>query len=235
LIDDLVSVRIPCVNVLAVPISSERVRRSMLWVPRGAWPLVLTKSSSPLASRPGVISTRRGGWAPVVRLAEEHDRLHRLPRVGHTLCFGETRKVNWQSLISGGSAQYSVPHQLIDRPAWGRADGEQLIVVHVDGPRGPREGARRRLTTPGRPAICDEHYPPRPAGALERVPRARDADERTFLQIGPGAERWLIRAAAAGAQRVRRKMCGAVDLSKLHGTVEGGPGARGVRRSRAVR
>jgi len=156
----------------------------------------------------------------VVRLAEEHDRLHRLPRVGHTLCFGETRKVNWQSLISGGSAQYSVPHQLIDRPAWGRADGEQLIVVHADGPRGPREGARRRLTTPGRPAICDEHYPPRPAGALERVPRARDADERTFLQIGPGGERWLIRAAAAGAQRVRRKMCGAVDLSKLHGTVE---------------
>lgn len=41
---------------------------------------------------------------PVIRLAEEHERLHRLPRVPHTLCFGETRKVNWQSLISVGGA-----------------------------------------------------------------------------------------------------------------------------------
>ena len=35
-----------------------------------------------------------------------------------------------------------------------------------------------------------------------------------------GAERWLIKAAAAGAQRVRRKMAEAVDLAKLHGTEE---------------
>ena len=43
----------------------------------------------------------------VIRLAEEHERLHRLPRLPHTLCFGETRKVNWQSLISVAGAQYS--------------------------------------------------------------------------------------------------------------------------------
>ena len=36
----------------------------------------------------------------IMRLAEEHERLHRLPGLPHTLCFGETRKVNWQSLIS---------------------------------------------------------------------------------------------------------------------------------------
>jgi hypothetical protein len=155
---------------------------------------------------------------PVLRLAEEHERLHRLPRLPHTVCFGETRKVNWQSLISVGSAQYSVPHALIDQRVWVRIDGEQLVVVHVDGPAGAREVARHQLTTPGRPAICDEHYPPKPAGALERTPRARNADERAFLAIGPGAERWLIRAAAAGAQRVRRKMCEAVDLAKLHGS-----------------
>ena len=39
-------------------------------------------------------------------------------------------------------------------------------------------------------------------------------------RLGPGAERWLITAAAAGAQRVRRKMAEAVDLAKLHGTAE---------------
>ena len=153
-------------------------------------------------------------------LAEEHEHLHRLPRLPHTLCFGQTRKVNWQSLISVGGAQYSVPHELIDERVWARIDDQQLVVVHVDGLQGPKEVARHQLTTPGRPAISDEHYPPRPAGALERRPRARSAEEREFLALGEGAERWLIAAAAAGAQRLRRKMAEAVDLAKLHGTAE---------------
>ncbi len=157
---------------------------------------------------------------PVIRLAEEHERLHRLPKLPHTVCFGETRKVNWQSLISVGGAQYSVPHALIDERVWARTDGDQLIVVHVDGHQGPKEVARHRLTTPGRPAISEEHYPPRPPGALERKPRARSAEEQAFLQIGDSAEAWLIQAAAAGAQRLRRKMAEAVDLAKLHGDAD---------------
>jgi hypothetical protein len=35
--------------------------------------------------------------------------------------------------------------------------------------------------------------------------------------IGPGAEAWLIAAAAAGASRVRRKLAEAVDLAQRHG------------------
>ena len=42
--------------------------------------------------------------------------------------------------------------------------------------------------------------------------------EREFLAIGEGAERWLKRAAAEGTSRIRRKMAEAVDLAKLHGT-----------------
>jgi hypothetical protein len=155
---------------------------------------------------------------PIIRLAEEHEWLHRLPKLPHTVCFGETRKVSWQSLISVGGALYSVPHELIDERVWARTDRDQLIVVHIDGHQGPREVARHRLTTPGRPSVRDEHYPPRPAGALERKPRARSAEEQAFLALGDGAEAWLIKAGAAGAQRVRRKMAEAVDLSKLHGT-----------------
>jgi hypothetical protein len=161
--------------------------------------------------------TRR---APIEMLAEEHEHLHRLPRMPHTMCFGQTRKVNWQSLISVGGAQYSVPHTLIDERVWARVENQELVVVHIDGQAGPKEVARHRLTTPGRPAISDEHYPPRPAGALQRRPRARSAEEREFLALGDGAERWLITAAAAGAQRLRRKMAEAVDLAKLHGTEE---------------
>lgn len=153
----------------------------------------------------------------MIRLAEEHERLHRLPRVPHTVCFGETRKVSWQSTISVGGARYSVPHSLIDERVWARADGTELVVIHADGSDGPREVARHQLTTPGRPSINDQHYPPRPPGALERRPRAQGAEERAFLALGPGAEAWLTKAAAAGAHRVRRKMLEAVDLSKLHG------------------
>jgi hypothetical protein len=156
---------------------------------------------------------------PMVLLAQEHEHLHRLARLAHTLCFGQTRKVDPQSTVSLGDAVYSVPHELIGELVWVRADGEQLTVVHVDALQGPREVARHQLTTPGRPSICDEHYPPRPAGALARRPRARSAEEREFLAIGEGAERWLKRAAAEGTQRIRRKMAEAVDLAKLHGSL----------------
>jgi hypothetical protein len=161
--------------------------------------------------------TRR---APVVMLAEERCRMHPLPAMAHTVCFGQTRKVDPQSTISIGSAIYSVPSSLVAERVWARMHGSELIVVHVDSPEGPREVARHELTTPGRPSIEDEHYPPRPAGALQRKPRARSSEEQAFLQIGPGAEAWLIKAAAAGATRVRRKMAEAVDLAKLHGTVQ---------------
>jgi transposase len=158
--------------------------------------------------------TRR---APAVILAEERERLHRLPEVPHTVCFGQTRKVTWQSTISVGGAIYSVPSRLVDERVWVRVDGDELVVVHADAPEGPREVARHALTTPGRPSICDEHYPPRPARPIERRPRARSVDEQAFLAIGPAAERWLIAAAAAGTGRLRRKLAEAVALAKLHG------------------
>ena len=64
---------------------------------------------------------------------------------------------------------------LVDERVWARADGDELVIVHADAPDGPREVARHRLTTPGRPSIRDEHYPPRPAGALERTPASAAA------------------------------------------------------------
>jgi transposase len=158
--------------------------------------------------------TRR---APAVMLAEERARLHPLPQVPHTVCFGQTRKVSWQSTISVGGAVYSVPSMLVDARVWARSDGDELVIVHADAPDGPREVARHKLTTPGRPSIRDEHYPRRPAGALERRPKAGTVDEQAFLQSGPGAAEWLTRAAAAGAVRLRRKIAEAVALAKLHG------------------
>lgn len=103
---------------------------------------------------------------PVLMLAEERSRLHPLPGVPHTVCFGQTRRVGWQSTISMGGALYSVPPSLVDERVWARVEGSELVIVHADGPEGPREVARHALTTPGRPAINDDHYPARPPGAL---------------------------------------------------------------------
>ena len=57
-------------------------------------------------------------------LGEEHERLHPLPRLAHTVCFGQTRKVDWQSTISVGGAIYSVPHALVDERVWARATAQ---------------------------------------------------------------------------------------------------------------
>jgi hypothetical protein len=159
---------------------------------------------------------RETGRAPAEMLAEERARLHRLPDAPLTTVFGETRKVMWDSTISVGGVRYSVPCGLIDERVWVRFAGDELVVTHVAGD-GPVEVARHHRSTPGRPSIKDEHYPPRPAGALARVPRARNGQESAFLAIGEGAKQWLVEAAAAGANRIRTKMAEAITLAKLRG------------------
>ena len=93
-------------------------------------------------------ATRR---PPVVLLGQEHEHLHRVPRLSHTLCFGQTRKVDRQATVSVGEAIDSVPHELGRRAVWALAEGEQLVVVHVDELQGPREVGRHPMTTPGSP------------------------------------------------------------------------------------
>jgi transposase len=153
---------------------------------------------------------------PVEMLAEEHYRLHALPEHAYTAAFGETRRVSFASTISYGGVLYSVPHTLVDGTVWARVEGDELVVTQVNGV-GASEVARHRLSTPGTPRICDEHYPPRPPGALARQPRATNRDEAAFLTIGDGARLWLVEAAAAGTARVKVKMREAVELAALHG------------------
>lgn len=158
-------------------------------------------------------ATRR---PPVEMLAEERERLHRLPESAYTAAFGETRKVSWSATISFGGVVYSVPHTLADETVWARVEGDDLVVTHVAG-RGAVEVARHRLSTPGHPRIDDAHYPPRPAGPLGRTPKPTNPAEAAFLDIGEGARLWLVEAGAAGAARVKVKMAAAVDLARLHG------------------
>jgi len=153
---------------------------------------------------------------PAEMLAEEQTRLHRLPEVGFTAAFGETRKVSWSSTVSYGGVTYSVPHTLVDEEVWVRVDGDEIVVTHVSD-RGAVEVARHQRSTPGTPRIDDAHYPPRPAGPLNRQPRPTNPAEAEFLALGEGARLWLVEAAAAGTARVKVKMGEAVTLSRLHG------------------
>jgi len=153
---------------------------------------------------------------PTEMLAEEQQRLHRLPETPYTAVFGETRKVTGSSTISFGGVTYSVPHTLADETVWVRVDGDHIVVVHCAS-SGPVEVARHQRSTPGRPMIDDAHYPPRPAGPLGRQPRPASTAEAEFLAIGDGARTWLVEAAAAGTSRMKVKMAQAVDLARLHG------------------
>jgi transposase len=163
-------------------------------------------------SRPHRVTRR----VPADMLAEEQQRLHRLPETAFTAAFGETRKVTWSSTVSFGGVAYSVPHTLAGEEVWVRVDGDEIVAVHVSE-RGATEVARHLRSTPGTPRIDDSHYPPRPAGALARQPKATNGAEAEFLALGEGARLWLIEAAAAGASRVRVKMTEAVTLARLHG------------------
>jgi hypothetical protein len=149
-------------------------------------------------------------------LAEERQRLHRLPEVAYTAAFGETRRVSWSSTLSYGGVTYSVPHTLVDDQVWVRVDGDEVVAVHASA-AGAVEVARHRRGTPGTPVIDDAHYPPRPDGPLARQPKATNPAEVAFLAIGEGARSWLVEAAAAGTSRVKVKMAEAVTLARLHG------------------
>lgn len=166
---------------------------------------------------------------PLEMLAEERLRLHPVPAVPHTVAFGTTRQVPTNTpMVTFESGQYSVPHQhegqsLLGATVWVRTHGvgvdEQVIVVHV-GEDGPVEVARHARATPGSPRIDDAHFPPQPAGPLERRPRAKNAAESEFLDLGEGARLWLIEAAAAGTTKMRVKMSQALALAKLFDPVE---------------
>ena len=80
-------------------------------------------------------STRR---PPSEMLEEERPHLHRLPDLAYTTAFGETRRVSWSATISYGGVTYSVPHTLAEKLVWARADGEELVVVHLSRTRSKR-------------------------------------------------------------------------------------------------
>jgi hypothetical protein len=159
-----------------------------------------------------------------------------LPSAPYAAALGETRLVNTDQTIRFGSVRYSTPPGLVGAEVWVRAAGDELVVVAdvnalarrpswaPAAPAGLVEVARHALSTPGRPRIELAHYPGHPqdpSGAPRPpTPKPTNPAETAFLALGPGAEAWLVEAAAAGAVRVRAKMAAAVELAALAGQAE---------------
>jgi len=154
------------------------------------------------------------GEPPADRLVRELEFLHPVPQEPYTVAFGETRAVSWSSTISFRGGRYSVPHRHMGSRVWVRIAGDELIVTaQVDD--AATEIARHPMVGPGEASIVDEHYPPR-RQSPERTPKPTNDHEKAFLDLGQGAERWLIEAAAAGARQVPARMSEAVGLAKLY-------------------
>jgi transposase len=161
---------------------------------------------------------------PLEMLAAERARLHPVPAQPHTVAFGVTRVVPANTpMVSFDSGQYSVPARLLGATVWvrvhGRGADERVVITHI-GADGPVEVARHERATPGSPRLVDEHFGPQPTGPVDRRPRARNAAEAGFLDLGEGARLWLVEAASAGTPRMRVKMSEALALAKLFDPVE---------------
>jgi hypothetical protein len=155
---------------------------------------------------------------PGDRLAAEREMLHPLPEQAYALALGEDRLVGDDQTIRFGSVRYSTPPGYAGPRVWCRVAGEELVITARTG-RGAAEITRHRLSVPGSPSICEEHYPDHPGGNGPRQPRPRPRTqaEAEFLAIGDGAQRWLTEAAASGAVRIRSKMARAVELAAVVG------------------
>src|SRR5262245_18142206 len=154
---------------------------------------------------------------PIERLAQERERLHPLPAEPFTTVFGVTRGVGANlPVVQFEGGEYSVPDDYVGQDVWVRHQDDEIVIVHV-GDDGAHEIARWAPTVPGQPRHDSAHFGPPPEGPLHRTPRARTPDEAAFLALGPGAQDWLITAAAAGTLRIRTKMIAAVALAKIYG------------------
>jgi transposase len=154
---------------------------------------------------------------PIERLAQERERLHPLPAEPFTAVFGVTRGVGENvPVINFEGGEYSVPDDYVGEDVWVRQQDDEIVIVHV-GRDGAHEIARWEPTVPGQPRHDPAHFGPPPEGPLHRTPRARTPDEAAFLALGPGAQHWLITAAAIGTLRIRTKMIAAVALAKIYG------------------
>lgn len=148
---------------------------------------------------------------PAERLVSEAALLRPLPSLRPRLGKVVFRKVNRLSCVRFGSARYSVPTRFIGRQVeLSVADDVVSISLHDE------VIATHLLAAPGEDSVDDAHYGgPRPAP--RRAVRPKTAAEKAFCGLGPVAETFIKRAAAAGMTRLKGDLEELSCLEAAHG------------------
>jgi transposase len=150
---------------------------------------------------------------PAERLVIERELLAPLPSLRASIGRQVIRKVDRLSCVRFGSARYSVPARLIGTEVAVRTgDGRLLVIMTATG----EVVTEHILVAPGEASVRDEHYGgPRPAP--RRAVRPRTAAEKEFCALGPVAESFITRAAAAGSTRLGTDLAELNTLRAAHG------------------
>lgn len=148
---------------------------------------------------------------PAERLGNERDVLGELPSLRARVGRQVIRKVDRLSCIRFGSARYSVPNNHIGRQVQVLVEDGRLRILSLG-----EIIAEHELVAPGESSVQDDHYGgPRPAP--RRAVRAKTETEKAFLSLGPVAESFLRRAAAAGISTLAGDLEELVALQAAHG------------------
>ena len=148
---------------------------------------------------------------PAERLVTERTLLRPLPSLRPAIGPIHARTVDALRTVRFGSARYSVPGTLIGKRVKVVVDGPELVIRHAG-----TEVTRHPLVGPGGMSLLDDHYGG-PARKPARALRPRTPAEIAFLGLGPIAEAFLRRAAAAGATRLPAELALIADLERAHG------------------
>jgi transposase len=149
---------------------------------------------------------------PAQRLEVELELLGSLPQLRVTLGKVVYRSVDKLSCVRYASARYSVPMALVSKVVEVRVDSGQLEVTHWGVLQ-----ATHALVAPGETSIHDDHYGG-PRATPRRAVRPRTDAEVAFCALGPVAETYLKRAAAAGMTSLKSDLVILNQLQRAHGT-----------------
>jgi hypothetical protein len=148
---------------------------------------------------------------PAQRLEVELELLGALPQLRASLGPVVSRSVDRLSCVRFASARYSVPMANIGRVVEVRALHGELTITHLGVTI-----AEHSVVAPGETSILDDHYGG-PRAKPRRAVRPRTPNEVAFCALGPVAELFIKRAAAAGMTSLKGDLEVLLRLGRAHG------------------
>ena len=149
---------------------------------------------------------------PSERLEVERELLGPLPQLRGALGKVIYRTVDKLSCVRFASARYSVPTTLIAKVVELRVGDGHLTISHLGVVVG-----EHLVVAPGETSILDDHYGG-PRAKPRRAVRPRTQNEVAFCALGPVAELFIKRAAAAGMTSLKGDLEILLRLGRAHGS-----------------